>query len=114
MKAKLKISITDGAGEPFMGVGLVWLLTRVERFGSIRVAARDMGMSYVKALRILNTLERKLGRKIVVRRRGGMQRGGTELTPFAKEFIDRFARYLDKVNRYAQREFMKLFGRRQL
>lgn len=95
-----------------MGIGLVWLLRRVESFGSVREAAEDMRMSYVKALRILNRLERALGRKMVMRKRGGAERGGAVLTPFAREFIGKFERYHEKVTRRAEADFARIFGGR--
>jgi molybdate transport system regulatory protein len=111
MNIKVRISITDRLHEPFMGIGLVWLIRRIKRFGSIRRAAEDMGMSYVKALRILNRLERKLGKKILVRRIGGATRGGTALTPFAEQFVERYERYHKRVTDFARREFAHDFGK---
>ncbi|MCX6340147.1 MAG: LysR family transcriptional regulator [Candidatus Aureabacteria bacterium] len=92
-----------------MGIGLVWLIRRIQKFGSIRRAAEDMGMSYVKALRILNRLERKLGTKILVRRIGGAMRGGTALTPFAEQFVEQYERYHARVTDFARREFIRSF-----
>ncbi|MDD5557077.1 MAG: LysR family transcriptional regulator [bacterium] len=110
MREKVRISIVDGRGEPFMGIGLVRLLRRVERLGSIRRAAGDMGMSYVKALRILRRLEDALGDAVLDRRRGGASRGGASLTPFGRTFIGEYERYRARVARYARREFSSAFG----
>jgi molybdate transport system regulatory protein len=110
MRERVRISIADRSGAPFMGIGLVWLLRRVEKFGSIRGAAEDMGMSYVKALGILGRLETKLRRKVLIRRRGGAQKGGAELTPFAKEFIAKYDRYQKVVARCAKKQFAAIFG----
>jgi len=111
MNIKVRVSITDKLHEPFMGIGLVWLIRRIKRFGSIRRAAEDMGMSYVKALRILNRLEKKLGKKILVRRIGGATRGGAALTPFAEQFVERYERYHERVSDFARREFAHDFGK---
>lgn len=108
MKIQAKISIVNGTGEGFMGIGLVWLLRRIKRFKSISRAAQDMGMSYVKALKILNRLERNLDGKILVRKRGGRDRGGAELTPFAEKFIDEFEILQQDIKNYAERKFLKL------
>lgn len=93
-----------------MGIGLVWLLQRIKKFESINRAAKDMDMSYVKALRILNRLEKNLGKKILVRKIGGKEHGGAELTPFAKRFIDQYDRFQKKVKIYAGKKFSKFIN----
>ena len=94
MKLRLKVSIVNARGEGFMGIGLVWLLRRIKEFKSIHRAAAEMELSYVKALRILNRLEKNLGRKVVIRTRGGAKRGGAEITPFADRYIEEYDRFL--------------------
>lgn len=88
-----------------MGIGLVWLLRRIGKFKSIHRAAADMELSYVKALKILNCLEENLGRKVVIRTRGGMARGGAELTPFAERYIEEYDRFLSELNAHAAKKF---------
>lgn len=105
MKVQLKIQIAGRDGEPFMGIGLVWLLKRIKEFRSINLAARDMRMSYAKAHHILKNLEKHLGRKMLIRRRGGADRGGAELTPFAENFLARYDDYQAGVKKYAEKEF---------
>jgi|GEM_PF-1936766 len=91
-----------------MGIGLVWLLTRIRRLHSISKAAQDMDMSYVKAHSILKRLERRLRRPLLLRSRGGAAKGGAELTPFAERFLARYSRHDERVSRYAQKEFAPL------
>ena len=92
-----------------MGPGPLWLLQRIRGLGSIHSAARDMNMSYAKAHHILKRLEENLGRRILVRRRGGHDRGGAELTPYAESLIERYERHRRKVGDFAAREFSGLF-----
>jgi molybdate transport system regulatory protein len=108
VKARVKLTLVDEAGEPFMGIGLVWLLDRIRRLHSIRKAASDMDMSYAKAHAIIKRLERGLGRPVVVRRRGGAEKGGAELTAFAERLLDSYARFNDRVSRHVQSEFSAL------
>lgn len=105
MKVRLKIQLTGGDGKPFMGIGLIWLLRRIKKFRSINLAAKDMRMSYAKAHHILKSLEKHLGRPMLIRRRGGAERGGTELTPFADEFVARYDAYQAGVKKFADKEF---------
>jgi molybdate transport system regulatory protein len=105
---KLKITLINSRGESFMGIGLVWLLQRIKRLKSINLAAKDMGMSYMKAHGILGRLEKNLGRQLLIRRRGGHLRGGAELTPFAEKFIADYDRRQRRVQACARREFADL------
>lgn len=102
---KLKISLVNGKNESFMGIGLVWLLERIRKYKSIRLAAKDMGMSYMKAHGILNRLEKNLGQQVLIRRRGGYDRGGAELTDFAEKFIAEYDKCRKRVHAYANKEF---------
>jgi len=92
-----------------MGVGLVWLLRRVESLGSIQLAAKDMGMSYAKAHRILKRLESAAGRKFLLRRRGGHDRGGARLTSYARRFIARYEELESRVHAHARTAFAEIF-----
>jgi molybdate transport system regulatory protein len=105
MKITTKTFITDDPGIPFMGPGPVRLLERIYEYKSINKAAISMSLSYVKALNILNRLEKCLGEKILVRRRGGNERGGASLTPFAEKYISSFKGLEKKINSFAQAEF---------
>ena len=110
MDIRIRLSLADDSGRPFMGIGLVWLLRGIRERGSIHAASRTIGMSYVKALRILNRLEKELGKPILVRSMGGSARGGAVLTPFGVEFIGAFERLQERVERCARREYAKLAG----
>jgi molybdate transport repressor ModE-like protein len=107
MKVKVRVSITNSKGEGYMGIGLVWLLKKIQKFKSIRLAALDMELSYTKALGILNRLEKNLGRKMLVRTRGGMGRGGAKLTPFAKAYIRAYEDLAGDISHYAKKRFGK-------
>ena len=108
MKVRVRVGLIDERNEPLMGIGLVWLLSRIHQLHSIRQAAQDMGMSYVKAHSILKRLEHRLRRPLLFRTRGGAEKGGAELTPFAERFLARYARHDERVSRYAQKEFAPL------
>ena len=36
MKIKVKLSIVNEKDDPFMGIGIIWLLQRIKSFGSIK------------------------------------------------------------------------------
>lgn len=99
------MTLASDAGEEFFGRGLCELLEGIEEKGSIQQAARAMELSYVKALRILQRLERELGFAMVVRHRGGATRGGANLTERAKEFLADYRALETEVKRDGERAF---------
>ncbi|MFC1862948.1 winged helix-turn-helix domain-containing protein [Thermodesulfobacteriota bacterium] len=90
-----------------MGSGPLRLLENIRKNKSINKAARSMNLSYVKALKILNRLEKGLDRKMLIRERGGNMRGGTQLTCYAEKYIELFIMLEERINRFAQSEFQK-------
>jgi molybdate transport system regulatory protein len=108
MKVKLRISITNDKDEPFMGIGLVWLLQGIKKYKSINSAAKEMHLSYAKAIKILNMLEKNLGEKVIIRRHGGNERYGAEITPFGEKYIKKYDTFQKKIKKYADNEFNKL------
>ena len=88
-----------------MGPGVLSVLQRIKEHQSIHGAAAQMGLSYVKALNMLNRLEGDLGKKILIRRRGGNERGGSELTPFGEKFIAEYDRLEKRVRKHVEKEF---------
>ncbi len=109
MGIRVKINIVNENYLPFMGPGPLRLLERIGEFKSINKAARDMNLSYVKALSMLNRLEENAGQKLLIRKRGGNTRGGTELTPFAWEYIEKFKELETKIKEFAEKEYKEIF-----
>lgn len=106
MDVKIKIYFTDN-DKQFMGIGVYWLLLRIKKYDSIRKAAKDMNLSYAKALGMLNTLEQSVNKKILNRKRGGDSREGTKLTPEGEKLIHLYKEYQEKIKNYADIEFEK-------
>ena len=111
MEIRAKINLVDERGEPFMGPGVLYVLQRIREYKSINRAAEDLSLSYVKALHLLNRLEADLGKQILVRKRGGNRRGGSELTPFGQKFTSEYSRLEKRVRAQVDREF-RIFQKR--
>lgn len=105
MDVRIKVSIAKKPDIPIMGPGPLHLLEKIRELKSINQAAKSMGLSYVKALNMMNRLEQNLEHKILIRKRGGNNRGGTELTPFAEKYITEYRRFEDKINNFSKHEF---------
>lgn len=105
MHARAKVNIYQDPVKPFMGPGPLRLLEKIKEYKSINKAAKSMDLSYVKALNMLDRLEINLGRKILIRKRGGNERGGTELTPYGEIYIEHYRHFEENISNFAEREF---------
>jgi len=70
----------DAGGRFALGDGGVDLLRAIDETGSIRAAAQEIGWSYRHAIAYLDNADAVLSRPLVERARGGMARGGAQLT----------------------------------
>jgi molybdate transport system regulatory protein len=111
MDVDVHVMLSNADNRPFVGIGIIWLLDGIERHHSISQAAADMKLSYPKALRIIKNLENGLGRQVVIRRKGGNERGGAELTPLGRDFHKRFFRVQEKTRLFATSVFKKEFAK---
>lgn len=91
--------------------GRLQLLEAVAVSGSLRQAARGLGMSYRAAWGLLDVTERALGTRLLDVRIGGRRGGGATLTPAARDLVRRFRRMKGRVNRAADQVFAREFGR---
>ena len=67
-------------GDIALGPGKVELLALIGQTGSINKAARRMGMSYMRAWSLVQTMNRCFKEPLVIAAHGGEGGGGTELT----------------------------------
>ena len=102
MKIQILLRICDECGQRFMGPGPYILLRGVEKYGSIRKAAINLSMSYAKAHRVLSTLEKELGVKLMKKFIGGHEHGGAELTEEAFILLRHYDAMTAKINEAAQ------------
>ena len=107
MELKIKVNIIDDDGKSVIGPGILELLEYIREEKSINKAAKRMHLSYVKALKLLNNMEEKIGKPLLSKRRGGNDRGGTELTPLGIELLVEFEKLQDKLIDYAEDEFQE-------
>lgn len=108
VRLKVKVALLNEEGEAFLGSGPYWLLRRIAESHSISEAAREMGMSYSKAHRLIRTLEKNTGRRSLVTHIGGMDRGGAELTPFARTLLAAYEQFLKEIQQDARKRFHSL------
>jgi molybdate transport system regulatory protein len=98
-------------GRLCFGAGRARILRAVERTGSLNGAAADLNMSYRHAWSSIRTAEERLGRALLLRRRGGKRGGGAVLTAYAKRLLNRFEALDARIEEEADRGFKKAFRR---
>ena len=109
MKAVTKIIFTDDNGDKFFGEGPYQLLRNVEKTGSLRAAAMEMGMAYSKATKLIKLAEATLGFSLTTRSTGGKDGGGSILTPEGRQWLYRYEAYRNACMRENQRLYRQHF-----
>ena len=80
MEVRPRLRISSG-NEIALGPGKIELLEALRKAGSITAAARQLGMSYMRAWTLIRTMNRCFKKPLVVAVRGGSRGGGgAELT----------------------------------
>lgn len=102
MRGEGKFYLTDETGRRIFGPGPADLLEQVERTGSLRAAAQEMGLSYSKAQKILHAAERGLAMPLVSTEAGGLGGGGSTITPQAQALLAWFRQARQAVQEAAQ------------
>lgn len=69
------------------GPGKADLLEHIQNSGSISLAARDMGISYMRAWKLIQIMNGCFKAPLVASSRGGKERGGAQLTPAGEEVL---------------------------
>jgi molybdate transport system regulatory protein len=107
-----KVWFQVGAGHVF-GPGLFRLLDGIRRYGTLQAAAEAAGVSYRFAWKQIRGAEERLGRPLVVRRRGGVRGGGTDLAPAGRHLLTVFERVNREVAAFADERFALHYGEGQ-
>ncbi len=97
-------------GEIFFGQGIYDLLVLTDETGSLRQAARTMGMAYSKAWTIMREAEAHFGLKLLERQAGGPSGGGSVLTDDARQVLLHFKGLIDEADAMLDRLYRKHFG----
>jgi molybdate transport system regulatory protein len=99
IKSRIWISSEEGT---FLGEGRIELLKKIDEFGSISKAAKEMGMSYKKAWRLVDSMNKLGNTPLVLQKVGGKGGGGTALSSAGKKAVVQFELIV-----IAQQEFLE-------
>lgn len=107
MYIKTRITIRNEATVPGHGFGrgIELLLTGIEQHGSLNRAAKELGMAYSKAWRILRQAEEEMGMQLIDR--DGAH--GSTLTGQGQAFLDHYREMLTAAQAAAQAVFDKYY-----
>ena len=89
--ARAKIWL-EKEGEALIGRGRAELLEAIDRTGSIRQAALELGLSYRHAWGVVSRIGKAYGSPVVVSRRGGKKGGSTRLSEAGRKLVEMYRR----------------------
>lgn len=95
----------QGKNGTFLGEGRVQLLQAIEHAGSITAAAKELGLSYRKAWKMISIMNEEAPKPLVIREVGGSQGGGTRLTIEGRHAITTYLDFKRKCNAYIDKTF---------
>lgn len=97
-------------GKPIIGDGRMKMLRAIDHNGSIKLAARETGISYRRMRGAIQEMEHAIGYPLVTIQRGGDGGGGARLTPAARDLMDTFEKIADGFQRKADARFRKMLA----
>lgn len=97
-------------GEKVFGKGPLVLLEKVDKLGSLNKASNELSMSYSKAWSIINRAETLLGYSLLITYTGGVDGGGSSLTPRAKDLIKTYKEFCKEAEKDLAEIYKKYFG----
>ena len=98
---KIRIQIKN---EFYIGPGKILLLEKIGEKGSISKAAESIGLSYKKAWKLIDELNRYSSKKLVYAKSGGKGVRGAQLTNEGKVFIKIFRDIESKLTKLTIKE----------
>lgn len=101
--------VTIRKNEKFFGPGIAKLMHLTDELGSISAASNEMGMSYSKAWTIIKRMEKELNMKVFETKTGGKDGGRSTLTAPAKNFLERYDKMMDYLDKQTAKAYKKYF-----
>ena len=95
-KIRLSVRLDLPGGDRF-GPGMASLLEQIAQTGSIRSAATALGMSYPKALKLVDAMNVAFEKPLISARHGGKDRGGAELTETGFDVLGLYQKLCDQA-----------------
>lgn len=94
---RLSVRLDLPNGDRF-GPGMATLLEQISQTGSIRSAATALGMSYPKALKLVEAMNAAFENALIDTRHGGQDRGGAALTETGQRVLELYRQICDQAS----------------
>jgi molybdate transport system regulatory protein len=94
---------------PAIGPGKIALLEAILEYGSIRAAAKSLGMSYNRAWLLIEELNECFKKPVVETLAGGAKGGGTQITKIGHQLIEEY-RSIEKEAQKATAKRIKVLS----
>ena len=107
MKVGYKVWL-DNDGKAF-GDGPYELLKQVDETRSLHRAAKEMGMAYSKAWRLIGAIEKRLGFLLIERKVGGLSGGGSRVTAQARNLMNHYEGFRRDANASLEKIYQRHF-----
>ena len=108
MKVKSKVWLEKNR-ELVFGSGKALILKAIAEEGSINKAAKKMNMSYRHAWSYIHAAEKRIGKSLVIKTKGGKDGGGAILTGYAKDLLRKFEIIEREEKLFTNKLFKKYF-----
>jgi molybdate transport system regulatory protein len=92
VKSRIWIEADD---QILLGEGRVRLLKAIEEYGSLSKASKQLNISYKKAWRLIDAVNKTAKKPVTASSVGGVGGGGVTLTPYGRDLVDAF----EKLNK---------------
>jgi len=96
-------------GELVLSDWRVDLLEAIEETGSLSGAAERLGVHYRRAWGKIKEMEERLRVTLIVTQSGGVDGGGTQLTPQAQDYIRKYRKFRAGLRELVDRRFKETF-----
>ncbi|HEV8660102.1 MAG TPA: LysR family transcriptional regulator [Thermoanaerobaculia bacterium] len=103
-----RIRVVAEDGTIALGPGKADLLDAIARTGSIRAAASELGMSYMRAWTLIRTMNAAFRSPLVEKARGGSEQGGARLTPRGEQVLDLYKQMEQEAEKAVTRSWRVL------
>ncbi len=106
---KVHIWLEENGGVYF-GQGRYELLYHIDELGSLKLAAKKMGISYRGAWGKIKKTEEVIGQKLITK---DANKDGYKITEFGAQFMKEFKIFQSDIQEYASKNFKEMFARLQ-
>lgn len=91
-----------------LGPGKIDLLRAINGFHSLSAAAKDLGIPYKRAWLLIDTLNKGIGKPVVMTSTGGSKGGGTILTTLGQNLLAWYDKAEANLNEQSQEDLQEL------